>query len=152
MNYLRKIIKEEIGRVLSESVLYDEPQADVFKNKPVAKDDIMYGEMFANDNLQVDIDNLNEYKLLKYEPKTINQEIWSFNLESTSGNMLIVDVVRVISGGKNSWSMTFAIQERGFGKIPEIKKLVENVEGYDNFTQAVNLQMAKDIDPAKPGN
>jgi hypothetical protein len=45
--------------------------------------------------------------------------------------------------------MTFAIQERGLGKLPEIKKLVEDVEGYDNFIQAVNLKMAKKIDPSK---
>jgi hypothetical protein len=34
------------------------------------------------------------------------------------------------------------------GKLPEIKKLVEDVEGYNNFIQAVNLKMAKNIDPS----
>jgi hypothetical protein len=152
MNYLRKIIKEEIERVLSESVLYGEPQADVFENKPVSKDDIIYnyemGRIFANNNLQSDIDNLNEYTLSEYLPSSINRESWSFDFESVTGNILIVDIVRLIRGGKSFWSMTFAIQERGLGKLPEIKKLVEDVEGYNNFIQAVNLKMAKNIDPS----
>jgi hypothetical protein len=107
------------------------------------------GRIFANNNLQADIDNLNEYTLSEYLPSSINRESWSFDFESVTGNILIVDIVRLIRGGKSFWSMTFAIQERGLGKLPEIKKLVEDVEGYDNFIQAVNLKMAKKIDPSK---
>ena len=163
MDYLRKIIKEEIDRAINENGLVndDTPQSDVFiKNKPFSKDDIIYnyemGRRFANNSLQVDINNLNQYTLSEYLPSSINRESWSFDFESVTGNILIVDVVRLIRGGKSFWSMTFAIQERGRGKLPEIKKLVEDVGGndaspvaYDNFIQAVNLEMAKDIDPDK---
>jgi hypothetical protein len=65
------------------------------------------------------------------------------------GTVLIVNITREIRGGKSFWSMNFGIKERGIGTLPEIKKLVEDVEGYDNFIQAVNLNLAKDIDPAK---
>ena len=153
MDYLRKIIKEEIDRAINENGLVndDTPQSDVFiKNKPFSKDDIIYN------SLQVDINNLNQYTLSEYLPSSINRESWSFDFESVTGNILIVDIVRLIRGGKSFWSMTFAIQERGMGKLPEIKKLVEDVGGndaspvaYDNFIQVVNLEMAKDIDPDK---
>ena len=114
---------------------------------------IMYnyemGRIFANNSLQVDIYNLNRYKLSAYLPESINRESWSFKFESVTGNILIVDIVRLIRGGKSFWGMTFAIQERGTGTLPEIKRLVEDVEGYEDFIEAVNLEMAKDIDPDK---
>lgn len=153
MNYLRKIIREEIGRLISESVFYDTPQADVFENKPVSKDDIIYnyemGRIFANNNLQADIDNLNKYKLSEYLPSSINRESWSFDFESVMGTILLIDIIRVIRGGKSFWTMTFATQERGDSQLPNIEDMVEDVEGYDNFTQAVNLRMANAIDPSK---
>jgi hypothetical protein len=65
------------------------------------------------------------------------------------GTMLIIDIIRVIRGGKSFWTMTFAIQERGDGQLPAIEDIVEDVEGYDNFIQAVNLRMANVIDPSK---
>jgi hypothetical protein len=153
MNYLRKIIRKEIGRIISESVFYDTPQADVFENKPVSKDDIIYnyemGRIFANNSLQADINNLNEYTLSEYLPSSISREGWSFDFESVMGTILIVDITRVIRGGKSFWTMTFATQERGDGQLPTIKDMVEDVEGYNNFIQAVNLRMAKTIDPSK---
>jgi len=153
MNYLRKIIRKEIGRIISESVFYDTPQADVFENKPVYKDDIIYnyemGRIFANNILQADINNLNEYTLSEYLPSSISRESWSFDFESVMGTILIVDITRVIRGGKSFWTMTFATQERGDGQLPTIKDMVEDVEGYNNFIQAVNLRMAKTIDPSK---
>jgi hypothetical protein len=153
MKYLRKIIREEIERLISESVSYDAPQADVFEKKPVSKDDIIYnyemGRIFANNNLQADIDNLNEYTLSEYLPSSINRESWSFDFESVMGTILIIDIIRVIRGGKSFWTMTFATQERGGGQLPTIKDMVEDVEGYDNFIQAVNLRMANVIDPSK---
>jgi hypothetical protein len=153
MNYLRKIIREEVGRIISESVFYDTPQADVFENKPVSKDDIIYnyeiGRIFANNSLQADIDNLNEYTLSEYLPSSISRESWSFDFESVMGTILIVDITRVIRGGKSFWTMTFGTQERGYGQLPIIKDMVEDVEGYNNFIQAVNLRMAKTIDPSK---
>lgn len=153
MNYLRKIIRKEIEKVISESVSYGTPQADTFENKPVSKDDIIYnyemGRIFANNNLQVDIDNLNEYTLSEYLPSSINRESWSFDFESVMGTILIIDIVRVIRGGKSFWTMTFATQERGSGQLPAIEDMVEDVEGYDNFVQACNLRMSKTIDPSK---
>ena len=158
MDYLRKIIKEEIDRAINENGLVndDTPQSDVFiKNKPLSKDDIIYnnelGRVFATNSLQVDINNLNQYSLSEpgYFADSINKESWSFDCQSVMGTVLIVNITREIRGGKSFWSMNFGIKERGIGTLPEIKKLVEDVEGYDNFIQAVNLNLAKDIDPAK---
>jgi hypothetical protein len=153
MNYLRKIIREEIERIISESVSYDTPQADIFEKGPVSKDDIIYnyemGRIFANNSLQADIDNLNEYTLSEYLPSSINRESWSFDFESVMGTILLIDIIRVIRGGKSFWTMTFATQERGDSQLPSIEDMVEDVEGYDNFIQAVNLRMAKTIDPSK---
>jgi hypothetical protein len=152
MKYLKKIIKEEIEKALYESN-YDEPQADVFEKGSVSTDDIIYneerGRVFATNNLQVDINNLNKYNFSKYSPTSINQESWYFDFPTVIGNKLMIDIIRLVRGGKSFWSMTFSIQERGFNNSPELKKLVEDVEGYDNFIQAVNLRMAKDIDPSK---
>ena len=53
------------------------------------------------------------------------------------------------TGGKSFWTMTFATQERGDSQLPNIEDMVEDVEGYDNFIKAVNLRMAKTIDPSK---
>ena len=152
-SYLRKIIKEEIERLISESVFYSEPKADVFEKKPVSKDDIIYnydlGRVFANNSLQVDIDNLNEYILSEYLPSSINRESWSFDFESVMGTILFVDIVRVLRGGKSFWSMTFATQQRGDSQLPEIKESLDDVEGYNNFIKAANYSIAKKIDPSK---
>jgi len=155
MKCLRKVIKEELEKIFSESVFYDEPEAGVFETNPVplSKDDIInnyeLGRMFANNNLQVDIDNLNEYVLSEYLPSSTDKESWSFYFDSVIGNTLIVDIVRVIRGGKSFWTMFFGIKEKGWNELPETKGILEDVEGYNNFIQAVNLRLAKDIDPSK---
>jgi hypothetical protein len=153
MEYLRKIIKEEINRVINESVFYDAPQSDVFENQSISKDDIIYnyelGRIFANNSLQVDINNLNQYNITEYLPSSINRESWSFSFESVIGTNLIVDIVRNIRGGKSFWTMTFALNQKVEFGLPEIKEILEDVEGYDNFIQAANYGIAKKIDPSK---
>ena len=152
MGYLKKIIKEEIEKILFEEVFYDEPSSDVFETQPVSKDDIIYnyelGRKFGNNNLQIDINNLNSYDLTEYLPKSVNQEKWSFDFETAIGSMLIIDIVRNIRGGKSFWTMMFGIMDRNTN-IPSLKELVEDVEGYDNFIQVINKGMANNIDVSK---
>ena len=154
MKTLRKIIKEEIEKILSESSLfYGQSPSETFLKTPSAKDDIIYnynlGYAFANNTLQTDINNLNRYTLDEYLPKSINEESWSFTYETAVGTILIVDIKRIIRGGRSFWSMIFATQQRGSYEQPEIENEIENIEGYDNFVKVVNKTIAKIIDPSK---
>lgn len=153
MKTLRKIIKEEIEKILSESLFYGQSPSDTFLKTSSAKDDIIYnynlGYAFANNTLQADINNLNRYTLDEYLPNSINEEKWSFTYETAVGTILIVDIKRVIRGGTSFWSMIFASQQRGYGNQPEIENEIENIEGYDNFVKVVNKTIANIIDPSK---
>ena len=153
MKTLRKIIKEEIEKILSESLFYAQSPSSTFIKTPSSKDDIIYnynlGYAFASNTLQVDINNLNRYTLDEYLPKSINEESWSFTYETAVGIILIVDIKRIIRGGTSFWSMIFATLGRGFGSQPEIENEVENIEGYDDFVKVVNTTIAKIIDPSK---
>lgn len=153
MKNLRKIIKEEIEKILSESLFYGQSPSATFIKTPSAKDDIIYnynlGYAFASNTLQTDINNLNRYTLDEYLPKSINEESWSFTYETAVGTILIVDIKRIIRGGKSFWSMIFASQQRSSYGQPEIENEVENVEGYDEFVRVVNETIAGAIDPSK---
>lgn len=153
MKSLRKIIKEEIEKILSESIFYGESPSEIFLSTPSSKDDIIYnynlGYAFANNSLQSDINNLNKYTLTEYLPVSINKESWSFEFETTVGIILIVDIVRIIRGGKSFWSITFATQTRDYASLPEKENELENIEGYDNFVKLVNNTISRQIDPSK---
>jgi hypothetical protein len=153
MKILRKIIKEEIEKILSESIFYGESPSETFLSTPSSKDDIIYnynlGYSFANNSLQSDINNLNKYTLTEYLPVSINKESWSFEFETTMGIILIVDIIRIIRGGKSFWSITFATQTRDYASLPEKENELENIEGYDNFVKLVNNTISRQIDPSK---
>lgn len=153
MNSLRKIIKEEIERLFSESLFYDASQSDVFRKEKSPNDEIIYnynlGYAFASNTLQVDIDKLNRYSLDEYFPKSINEESWSFTFETAIGIILVVDIKRIIRGNKSFWSLIFSILDRGDGELPEIQEEVENIEGYDKFISVVNSTISRKIDPSR---
>ncbi len=145
MEKLKKIIREGIIdalKVLSEQ--------EVALNNPT--DSIIYnyelGREFANNTLQVDINNLNTYYLSEYLPKSVNQEKWNFEFQTTIGSALMVDITRSIRGGKSFWTMIFGVINPG-DDIPTIKDMIEDVEGYDNFISIVNSGIAKRIDSSK---
>ncbi len=155
MKRLNKIVKEEIERVLkviSEENLHANPDFDVFEKNKEQTDNIIYnyeiGREFANNTLQVDINNLNTYNLVEYLPKSISQEKWGFDFVTTIGTTLTVDIIREIRGGKSFWSMIFGILYIG-ENIPVIKDMIESVEGYDNFIKAANSGIANKIDSSK---
>ena len=152
MNYIRKIISEELSKNFLIAETYETTSTDVFEKGEVSKDDIIYnyelGRMFANNTLQVDINNLNSYTLEDYIPKSISQEKWTFDFLTAVGATLIVDISRQIRGGKSFWSMVFGIL--GVGEnIPKIKDMIEDVEGYDNFVKIANENMSKNINTSK---
>lgn len=153
MKLLRKIIKEEFEKLLSESLFYGESPSYTFLNTRTSKDDIIYnynlGYSFANNSLQTDIDNLNKYNLTEYLPISINKESWSFTFETTIGIILIVDILRIIRGGKSFWSLTFLTKSRDYASLPKTEIKLENIEGYDNFINVVNKKTTKIIDPSK---
>lgn len=155
MERLNKIVKEGIDKALkliSEAELQANPSFDVFDKSKNPSENIIYnyelGRQFASNTLQVDIDNLNSYYLSEYLPKSINQERWNFEFETTIGTTLTVDIIREVRGGKSFWTMIFGILYVG-ENIPVIKDMIEDVEGYENFVKAVNSGIAKKIDTSK---
>lgn len=153
MNSLRKIIKEEIERMLSEGVFYDTSQSNVFKTSKSPKEDIIsdydLGYQFASNSLQVDIDSLNRYSLDEYFPESETEEKWSFTFETAVGIILIVDIKREIIDDNSFWSLTFSILNRGKGELPEEKAKIKNIKGYDEFVAVINEQLSEKIDPSE---
>ena len=155
MEFLKKIVQEEIQKaltIISENEYRNSPSFDVFEKSQNANDAIIYnyelGREFANNTLQVDIDNLNRYNLSEYLPKSINQEKWSFEFVTTTASTLIIDISKEIRGGKTYWTLMFGILYKG-EVVPDMKDMIEDVLGYDNFVKAVNSNIAKKFDPSK---
>ena len=151
MKNLKKIVQEEIRKAMSiifEENLHSAPSVDALEKNVKTNDDIIYnyekGREFANNTLQIDINNLNSYNLAEYLPKSINQEKWSFEFDTAIGTTLIVDIVREIRGEISFWTMIFGILYKG-ENIPTIKDMIEDVKGYDNFITAVNNGIANKI-------
>ncbi len=155
MEFLKKIVQEEIQKaltIISENEYRNSPSFDVFEKSQNANDAIIYnyelGREFASNTLQVDIDNLNRYSLSEYLPKSINQEKWSFEFVTTTASTLIIDISKEIRGGKTYWTLMFGILYKG-EVVPDMKDMIEDVLGYDNFVKAVNSNIAKKFDPSK---
>jgi hypothetical protein len=155
MQFLKKLIREELEKVLAnlnEVDFYKSVDYDKISSPENGKDSIIYnyekGRTFAGDTLEVDIVNLNRYELVEYLPKSINEESWSFEFYTVYGTILIVDIKRTIRGGKNFWTLKFGQLYKG-EQIPSLIGEMENIEGYENFTNAVNQNIALKMDPSK---
>jgi hypothetical protein len=155
MQLLKKIIREELEKVLSvlnETDFYKSVDYGQISAPENGKDSIVYnyekGRAFAGDNLEVDISNLNRYNLVEYLPKSISEEMWSFEFYTVYGTILIVDIKRIIRGGKSFWSMKFGQLYKG-EQTPTLIGEIEDVEGYDNFIGVANKQLSGKIDPSK---
>lgn len=150
MKYLRNIIKEELKKALI--TINEDTDGDV-DNIPTPKtdDDIInnyeLGRKFANNKLQVDVNNLNTYDLTDYSPEGLEREDWFFAFTTTTGGRLLVSVKKEIVNYKTLWSIYFAIEEKG--EDIELIKKVENIEGYELFTKEANNLITNDIDPSK---
>lgn len=139
MKYLRKIIREEIEK--SMGIINTSSNDDIIYNNEL-------GRQFANNTLQVDINNLNTYDLTEYIPKSISQEIWSFDFVTAVGENLIITISKQLRGGKAFWTLLFGELEKG-QKNPNVKYSIENIEGYENFIDVVNKNIANNIDTSK---
>jgi hypothetical protein len=155
MQFLKKLIREELEKVLAnlnEVDFYKSVDYDKISSPENGKDSIIYnyekGRTFAGDTLEVDIVNLNRYELVEYLPKSINEESWSFEFYTVYGTILIVDIKRTIRGGKNFWTLKFGQLYKG-EQIPSLIGEMENIEGYENFKNAVNKNIALKMDPSK---
>lgn len=149
---LKKIIREELEKVLSmlnETDFYQSSDNTIISND---KDSIIYdyekGRIFAGENLEADILNLNRYNLVEYLPKSMNEEMWSFEFSTVHGAILIVDIKRIINSEKSFWSMKFGQLYKG-EKNPTLIGTIGNTEGYENFIAVVNKQLSPKIDPSK---
>lgn len=154
MEFIKKIIREELEKVLSALHETDFYKGIEFATKPKVnhKENIIYdydkGRVFAGDNLEVDIDNLNMYYLSEYLPKSATEERWSFEYMTVYGTTLMVDIIRKIVNGKSLWSMKFGQLYKG-ETMPTLSAQITNIEGYDNFITVANEKMGPQIDPAK---
>ena len=145
MKSLNNIIKEELSKVLINTnegveISTQKTNDDIINNYEL-------GRKFANNKLQVDINNLNTYDLTDYSPEGLEKEDWFFGFNTTTGGRLLVSIRKEISNYKTLWSMFFATEEKG-EDIELIKKL-EDIEGYDLFVAEANKSIANDIDPSK---
>jgi len=154
MEFIKKIIREELEKVLNALHETDFYKTAELNKKPVdnPKENIIYdyekGRIFAGNNLEVDIDNLNMYYLSEYLPKSATEERWSFEFMTVYGTTLMVDITRKIINKKSFWSMKFGQLYKG-ENIPTLSAQITNIEGYDNFITAANIKMGPQIDPSK---
>jgi hypothetical protein len=155
MHLIKKIIKEELEKVLSvlsETGFYKSVDYSQTLTPSNGKDDIIYdyekGRAFAGDSLEVDIINLNRYQLIEYLPKSINEEMWSFEFYTVYGTILIIDIKRIVRGTKSFWSMKFGQLYKG-EQVPVLIGEIEDIESYNNFINVVNKQLSNKIDPSK---
>lgn len=155
MELIKQIIREELEKVLStlnESDFYNNLDNNTLSKKIDYKNNIIYdydkGNVFAGDNLEVDIVNLNRYHLVDYLPKGQFEESWSFECETVRGSTLMIDITRKIQDNKSFWSLKFGQLYRD-EKMPTLIAKFPYVEGYDNFVSGVNNQFSAKIDPSK---
>lgn len=152
MQFIKKIIREELQKViatLSEGGFYKDVESSPVKDD---KENIIYnyenGRIFAGNNLEVDITNLNRYNLIEYLPKSPIEEMWSFELPTVHGTTLIVDIKRIIKSGNSLWSMKFGQLYRG-EQVPVLIGQIPVVDGYDAFVDIANKNIYVNIDPSK---
>jgi hypothetical protein len=155
MQLIKKIIKEELEKVLSvlnETDFYKSVDYEKIATKENPKDSIIYnyekGRVFAGNNLEADIANLNQYHLVEYLPKSVSEEMWSFEYGTVYGTTLIVDIKRIVRNNKSYWSMNFGQLYKG-EQVPTLMGELDFVEGYENFVATVNKKMSATIDPSK---
>lgn len=153
MNFIKKIIREELEKVLdtlSETDFYKLSNQETVVHNPKA--DIIYdyeaGRAFGNNILSEDIVGLNRYNLIEYLPRSVNEESWSFEFGTVYGTTLIVDIKRQIQGSNNIWSIKFG-QLYKEEELPQLIAELTNSEGYERFVSEVNNKVAPKIDPSK---
>lgn len=147
MEFIKRLIREQL-----EKVIFNLNENELYKIIDNPKNTIIYnyekGKEFAGNNLEIDIINLNRYNLVDYLPKNTNEEMWSFEFTTVYGNILMIDINRVMNGNKSFWSIRFGQLNKG-EQVPQLISELENVEGYDNFVSTVNNKMSKIFDPSK---
>lgn len=156
MELLKKIIREELTKALStlgETDFYNSVDYKIKSNgEENPKENIIYdyekGNVFAGDNLEPDIINLNRYHLVEYLPKNQNEERWTFECETVYGTTLMVDIKRIIRDGKSLWKLSFGQLYKG-EQMPTLIANTTLIEGYENFISTVNKTISHKIDPSK---
>lgn len=148
MQLIKKIIQEELEKVisiLSETDLYKSIEKDPKQNVIY---DYEEGKAFAGDNLEVDIAYLDRYHLVDYLPKSENEESWSFEFETVHGIILMVDIERRVQNNLSFWSIKFG-QLYKDQKTPTLIADLLDIPGYDKFIETVNNKFSSKIDPSR---
>ena len=155
MEFLRKIIKEELEKVLAElneTDFYQSVDTKPAVSKSNPKKNIIYnyeqGRVFAENSLATDIAYLGRYHLSDYLPKSQEDETWTFEFDTVAGTILIVDIRRIISQGNNFWTLSFGQLYKG-ENMPTLLAEIKHIEGYDNFIQTVNNKISAKLDPSR---
>lgn len=141
MERLRKIIKEELKKALSEIV------------QPFGitqyEDEIIYnferGRTFGINNLAQDINGLDEYYMNDYFPRSEVQESWMFEIENYYGGSQLIEITHQDKSG-SQWKLDISEVEKG-SDVPTINNSTGWINGYNNFINVVNSKLEKEINP-----
>lgn len=142
MELIRKIVREELKRALSE--IYSQTAEP-------SNEDIIYdfeaGRSFGVNKLARDIEGLDQYYMNSYFPKSEMEESWMFEIDAQYGGTQLVEITHKLKSDYESyWKLDLSEVERG-SEIPSITNSTGFVQGYDNFVRKVNSDLGREINP-----
>lgn len=142
MDLIRKIVREELKRALSE--IYSQTAEP-------SKEEIIYdfeaGRSFGINKLARDIEGLDQYYMGSYFPKSEMEENWMFEIDAQYGGTQVIEITHKLkSDYKSYWKLDISELERG-SDVPSITSSTGFIQGYDNFVRKVNSDLGREINP-----
>jgi hypothetical protein len=142
MDLIRKIVREELRRALSE--IYSQTAEP-------SSEEIIYdfeaGRSFGVNKLARDIEGLDQYYMNSYFPKSEMEESWMFEIDAQYGSTQLVEITHKLKSDYESyWKLDLSEVERG-SEVPSITNSTGFVQGYDNFVRKVNSDLGREINP-----
>jgi hypothetical protein len=142
MELIRKIVREELRRALSE--IYSQTAEP-------SSEEIIYdfeaGRSFGVNKLARDIEGLDQYYMNSYFPKSEMEESWMFEIDAQYGSTQLVEITHKLKSDYESyWKLDLSEVERG-SEVPSITNSTGFVQGYDNFVRKVNSDLGREINP-----
>lgn len=141
MDLIRKIVREELKRALSEIYKTAEPSSEAIIY------DFEAGRSFGINKLARDIDGLDQYYMGSYFPKSEMEESWMFEIDVQYGGTQVIEITHKLKPDYQSyWKLDIAELERG-SEVPSITNSTGFVQGYENFVRKVNSDLGREINP-----
>lgn len=142
MDLIRKIVREELKRALSE--IYSQTAEP-------SKEEIIYdfesGRSFGINKLARDIEGLDQYYMSSYFPKSEMEENWMFEIDAQYGGTQVIEITHKLKSDYESyWKLDISELERG-SDVPSITNSTGFIKGYDNFVSKTNSSLGREINP-----